>query len=158
MRRHRSVTLTAIVALVLLASVAVTRSNEPAAMVEDVHAALVRAVVSRLDLFSCDVTIPRLAWLDRLADACVRTGRKAVGFRQARPRDLRCFFDFLRPIVSALPITDRNDRPSWSATSCVLLFANSFLSCLTSSFDHKPVTSFFFFAITRILRSNRTSR
>lgn len=65
----------------------------------------------------------------------------------ARPRDLRYFFVFLSPIFCALPITDRKDRPSSSATSCVFLFANNFLSSLTSSFDHKPLTSFFLFAI-----------
>jgi len=69
----------------------------------------------------------------------------------ARPRDLRYFRLFLSPILDAFIWTDFKDRPSWSAISRVLLFEYSFLSALTSSFDHKPLTDLFFFAITRLL-------
>jgi len=63
---------------------------------------------------------------------------------QARPRDLRYFFDFLSPILEAFFFTVSVERPNLVATFAVGLFGKSFLSKLTSLFDHKPLTSFFF--------------
>jgi len=61
-----------------------------------------------------------------------------------RPRDLRYFFDFLSPILDAFFFTVSVDRPNLAATLVFGLFGKSFLSKLTSLFDHKPLTSFFF--------------
>jgi len=72
-----------------------------------------------------------------------------------RPRALRCFFVFLRPILDALLVTVPSDRPNLSATFAVELFGKSFLSKAISLFDHKPLISFFF-AITWFLSLNCT--
>jgi hypothetical protein len=63
---------------------------------------------------------------------------------QARPSDLRYFFDFLSPILEAFFFTVSDDRPNLAATFTVGLFGKSFLSRLTSPLDHKPLISFFF--------------
>jgi hypothetical protein len=63
---------------------------------------------------------------------------------QARPSDLRYFFDFLSPILEAFFFTVSDDRPNLAATFAVGLFGKSFLSRLTSPLDHKPLISFFF--------------
>jgi len=53
------------------------------------------------------------------------------------------FFVFLSPILEAFFFTVSIDRPNLAATLAVGLFGKSFLSKLTSLFDHKPLTSFF---------------
>jgi fructose-specific phosphotransferase system IIC component len=54
------------------------------------------------------------------------------------------FFDFLSPILDAFFFTVPSDRPNLEATLVVGLLGKSFLSKVTSLFDHKPLTSFFF--------------
>ena len=66
---------------------------------------------------------------------------------------LRYFFDFLRPIFDAFISTDFTVRPSLSATCLVLAVGNTFRSDLSSSFDHRPLTSFFL-AIENSFRPN----
>jgi hypothetical protein len=61
-----------------------------------------------------------------------------------RPSDFRYLFDFFSPILEAFFFTASVGRPNCAATLAVGLLWNSFFSKLTSLFDHKPLTSFFF--------------
>ena len=68
------------------------------------------------------------------------------------------FFDLRSPILDAFFFTASVGRLSLAAIFAVGLLENSFLSKLTSLFDHKPLTSFLFvflfFAIVCPLRTN----
>ncbi len=57
------------------------------------------------------------------------------------------FFDLRSPILEAFFFTASVGRPSLAAIWAVGLFGKSFLSRLTSLFDHKPLMSFFFFFV-----------
>ena len=72
------------------------------------------------------------------------------------PNDFMYFLDFLSPIREAFFLTASVGRRRLEPTSAVARLGKSFRSCLMSSFDHNPLTSFFL-AILRLLTLCLTS-
>ena len=78
------------------------------------------------------------------------TSPRAIRVAYDLPKDFMYLPDFRKPILEAFFLTASVGRPSSDATSAVARFGKSLRSCLRSSFDHVPLTSFFL-AISRLL-------
>ncbi len=78
-----------------------------------------------------------------------------VSFGYVLPRDFMYLPDFRSPMREAFFLTASVGRPSRDATSAVARLGKRCRSCLMSSFDQTPLTSFFL-AISRLLSAYLT--